>query len=177
VQCKFHFADGFREVAEKCSIKLRCPHVSDSSFLTSGAAAAAAAATCSAETTSMLSGLTFGSKKELEKQFREEAEREKAKKREEKKLSKKQNKVSEVHPPLAPCICCMHVLTTTSSCRRARRTKKTNTERTDARTGTGHHQVRYIHEQLPRSSSISKDMPAGTLLVGLSHHRRTHASL
>lgn len=47
----------------------------------------------------MLSGLTFGSKKELEKQFREEAEREKARKREEKKLSKKQKKVSEPPSP------------------------------------------------------------------------------
>lgn len=41
----------------------------------------------------MLSGLTFGNKKDLEKQFKEQAEIEKAKKREEKRLSKKQKKV------------------------------------------------------------------------------------
>lgn len=41
----------------------------------------------------MLSGLTFGSKKELEKQFREEAELEKAKKREDKKQQRKHKKV------------------------------------------------------------------------------------
>jgi hypothetical protein len=41
----------------------------------------------------MLSGLTFGSKKDLEKQFREEAELDKAKKREDKKQQRKQKKV------------------------------------------------------------------------------------
>jgi hypothetical protein len=44
----------------------------------------------------MLSGLTFGSKKELEKQFREESELEKAKKREEKKQRRKEKKVGVV---------------------------------------------------------------------------------
>lgn len=66
----------------------------------------------------MLSGLTLGSKKDLEKQFREE----KARKREEKKLAKKQKKVGVVlvsggcvwqrcmlvqHGPLLTLNCCM----------------------------------------------------------------------
>ena len=59
----------------------------------------------------MLAGLTFGSKKELEKQFREEAELEKAKKREERKLSKKQKKVWRctrlcIASHHATCACC-----------------------------------------------------------------------
>lgn len=51
----------------------------------------------------MLSGLTFGSKKDLEKQFREEAELEKAKKREEKKQKRKEKKVGG--GPMARCSC------------------------------------------------------------------------
>lgn len=48
----------------------------------------------------MLSGLTFGSKKELEKQFREEAELEKAKKRQDKKQQRKHRKVCCLRLPL-----------------------------------------------------------------------------
>lgn len=59
----------------------------------------------------MLSGLTFGSKKDLEKQFREEAELEKAKKREEKKQKRKEKKVSAHTQPGAACSSCMSVLT------------------------------------------------------------------
>jgi hypothetical protein len=57
----------------------------------------------------MLSGLTFGNKKDLEKEFKAEADREKARKREEKKQRKKEKKVSAACHHLSAC-CMLHAL-------------------------------------------------------------------